>query len=144
VDEPVERREDDGAIRHRAVERIRVRLPALLAEPDAERTEALFLEQPLRLCDTERLARWVNAVGEIPEPLPPLRPAIAISPQRWRIVSMWPTRREPYQRWSRDSPAALSSSSRERSGPRRSSSRSTYRLNARFSAMKSLIHRWLA
>ena len=71
----------------------------------------------------------------------PRRPATATSPRRWSVMSIRPTRRDPYHRWSRGSPFARSSSSRDSSGPRRSNSRRTYRRNERFSAMKSRRHR---
>src|SRR5262245_5434471 len=44
--------------------------PPVLAEPDAERTEALLLEPTLGLARRYDLRLRVPALGEVPEPLP--------------------------------------------------------------------------
>jgi len=48
VDQPVERRKERDAVGNGAVVRIGVRAPLALDEPDAERAEALLVEELLR------------------------------------------------------------------------------------------------
>src|SRR5262249_12823779 len=70
VDEAVEGREERHSIRHRAGVDIRMRLPAAVPEPDAERAEALLRVHPLGVAQSNRLHLRIPALREVPEPVP--------------------------------------------------------------------------
>ena len=69
VDEAVEGGEEDGAVRHRPVGRIGMRLPVSLREPDALRAKAAFFSDPLTLGHGDRLGFRPPARRQIPQPL---------------------------------------------------------------------------
>src|SRR4030095_6149896 len=69
VNEPVERREERDAVRHRIVRDLWVHVPPHTVLPDAERTSPLLFYQPLRLAPRRGLPGRKDALAEIPEPL---------------------------------------------------------------------------
>ena len=69
VDEPVEGGETGHSLGHGLARDLRMRLPARLRQPHAERTKALLREQTVGLAHGHRLARRIPALGEVPQPL---------------------------------------------------------------------------
>src|SRR5262249_43606154 len=71
VDKPVERREEGDTSWNRAVGGIWMRHPFTGLEADAERSEALVGQPPLRLGQRYRLRLGIPTLGEVPETLSP-------------------------------------------------------------------------
>ena len=128
VDEAVEGGEERDSVGNGSVIRIGMSLPALLGQSHPQRAEALLGTLLLRLAQRHRLDLGIPALGEVPQPLtvPPAddrdeTAAVEDVEHHGHVAIAVPATRL-------EGPTEWSSSSRDRSGPERSSSRRTWRL----------------